>query len=68
MFLPRSRFNPTEMFDDLMRLIETKVADAPLRRLTQSILSDNRERLLTLPAATRNHHAYLGGWLEPALR
>ena len=32
-----------------------------------SILDANREQLLTLPAATRNHHTYLGGYLEHVL-
>jgi 3'-5' exoribonuclease len=67
MFLPRSRFEPTTMFAQLVELIDAKVTDAALRRLVQTILSENRERLLTLPAATRNHHAYVGGWLEHVL-
>ena len=67
MFLPQSRFNPTEMMGELLQLVESKVPDAGLKRLTQSILNDHRERLLTLPAATRNHHAYVGGWLEHVL-
>ena len=67
MFLPRSRFDAVQMFADLTALVETKVDDSSLRRLTQTILSENRERLLTLPAATRNHHAYVAGWLEHVL-
>lgn len=67
MFLPRSRFEPTAMFAQLVELVDAGVAEAPLRRLVQTILAENRERLLTLPAATRNHHAYVGGWLEHVL-
>ena len=67
MFLPRSRFDAAQMLADLTALVETKVDDSSLRRLTQTILSENRERLLTLPAATRNHHAYVAGWLEHVL-
>lgn len=31
------------------------------------LLESNREQLLTLPAATHNHHAFVGGWLEHVL-
>ncbi|HQU46123.1 MAG TPA: HD domain-containing protein, partial [Pirellulales bacterium] len=67
MFLPRSRFDPAQMLAELVQLVEAKVGDAGLRRLTLAILTENREKLLALPAATRNHHAYVGGWLEHVL-
>lgn len=67
MFLPRSRFEPTVMFAQLVELVDAGVSDPSLRRLVQGLLAENRERLLTLPAATRNHHAYVGGWLEHVL-
>jgi 3'-5' exoribonuclease len=31
------------------------------------LLETNREQLLTLPAATKNHHAFVGGYLEHVL-
>lgn len=37
--------------------------DRDLRRLCTHILSENKERLLYYPAATRNHHAEYGGLL-----
>jgi 3'-5' exoribonuclease len=64
---PRSRFDPATMFEELSALVRERVADAALRELTLGVLQANRERLLTLPAATRNHHTYLGGWLEHVL-
>lgn len=67
MFLPRSRFEPATMFAQMVELVDAGVAEPALRRLVQGILAENRERLLTLPAATRNHHAYVGGWLEHVL-
>jgi 3'-5' exoribonuclease len=67
MFLPRSRFEPTQMWTQLVELIDGKVDEPGLRRLTHALLSEHRERLLVLPAATRNHHAYAGGWLEHVL-
>jgi 3'-5' exoribonuclease len=35
-----------------------------LATLTVELLESHREVLLTLPAARRNHHAMIGGWLE----
>ena len=67
MCLPRSRFNPEEMFDSLVSLAEQNIADRAVSDLVGRVLTDYRDRLLTLPAATHNHHAYLGGWLEHVL-
>ncbi len=65
--LPRSRFDPQEMFDEMLSIARQHVQDAPLRRLVEKLLTDNREMLLKHPAARRNHHAYLGGLLEHSL-
>ena len=67
MCLPRSRFDPQAMFDSLISLVDENVADRAVADLVREILSENRPALLTLPAAKRNHHAYLGGWLEHVL-
>jgi 3'-5' exoribonuclease len=67
MCLPQSRFSPTEMFDEMLELAQERVGDAKLRDLVVDILTANREVLLKLPAATRNHHAFLGGYLEHVL-
>jgi 3'-5' exoribonuclease len=64
---PRSRFDPAEMFDQLTAIAFEKISDAALRALVVDILSAYRGELLTLPAATRNHHAFVGGWLEHVL-
>jgi 3'-5' exoribonuclease len=67
MFLPRSRFDSVAMFDALAGLAAAEIADPPLRKLVGGILTANRSRLLSLAAATRNHHAFAGGWLEHVL-
>lgn len=67
MFLPQSRFDPTAMFEELLGLARAEISDAALARLVESMLQENRETLLTLPAATRNHHAFAGGFLEHVL-
>ena len=67
MLPPRSRFDAEEMFDELRALAECRIENAELRDLVCDILSDNKDALLGLPAATRNHHAFVGGWLEHVL-
>lgn len=64
MLLPRSRFDPEAMYDELVALAESHIDDSGLRQLVLLILAEHREDLLDLPAATRNHHAFAGGYLE----
>ena len=58
---PASRFDPAEMFAELMNILDAKIQDAALRQLVSDILENNREQLLLLPAATKNHHAFRRG-------
>ena len=67
MCLPHSRFDPEAMFAEMCAVVAERIADAPLRALVEGILTENRPALLRLPAARRNHHAYVGGWLEHTL-
>lgn len=62
-----SRFEPTEMFAELMNIVESQISNESLRGLVADILEQNREELLGLPAAKRNHHAYASGYLEHVL-
>jgi 3'-5' exoribonuclease len=65
--LPRSRFDPQQMFDELLTMARKHIGNTILRRLVESLLADNHDALLRCPAARRNHHAYLGGLLEHTL-
>jgi len=67
LFVAQSRFDPVAMFDELRAIAVEKIENAALSALVLSILDANREQLLTLPAATRNHHNYLAGYLEHVL-
>lgn len=67
MLQPKSRFDPADMFEELIEIAKQRISDKPLQRLTIDILKAHREALLTLPAARKNHHAYVGGWLEHTL-
>lgn len=64
MCLPQSRFPLEQMFDALVAIADERIDDVELRSLVVDILQSNRATLLTLPAATKNHHAYVGGYLE----
>lgn len=66
-FLPHSRFNAEEMFDELLATAKERITNKPLKKLVVRLLNDNREALISLPAATRNHHCYLAGYLEHVL-
>ncbi len=66
-FLPRSRFDPDEMFAELRRLSEEQISAGPLRDLVLAILDQYAEPIKAYPAATRNHHAYRAGFLEHVL-
>ncbi len=65
--LVHSRFDPQPMYDELLAIARQHVLPAGLRRLVETILTENRAGLLTYPAARRNHHAYVGGLLEHTL-
>jgi len=67
LFLPQSRFDPQAMWDELITIARERVTDPKLQELVLAILETNRKQLLSLPAATRNHHTYLAGYLEHVL-
>lgn len=64
---PASRFDPVEMFAELMNLVEANVENKSLRKFVADIYEQHREELLTWPAAKRNHHAFASGYLEHVL-
>lgn len=67
MCMAHSRFDTESMFAELIDLVQSRIEDTGLRALVETILDENHEALLTLPAARRNHHAYVGGLLEHTL-
>jgi 3'-5' exoribonuclease len=66
-FLERSRFDPEQMFAELVALAAGEIADVPLRNLVQNLLGAHAERLKLLPASERRYYPYAGGWLEHTL-
>ena len=61
---PRSRFDAAALFDELVAIAKKNIADAALASIAVELMVQNREALLTLPAAVYNHHAFAGGYLE----
>lgn len=61
-FVKAAPEDPQEMFDYILRTAEG-FADDELKALCVRVLRDNHERLLYYPAASKNHHAELGGLL-----
>ncbi len=61
-FVKASPEKPEEMYAYLTGLAE-RMADDDLRRLSIGVMEAHKEKLLYWPAATRNHHAELGGLL-----
>lgn len=53
---------PEEMYDFILGKAES-LNDEHLRTLSVKLLTDNKDRLLYYPAASKNHHAQLGGLL-----
>jgi 3'-5' exoribonuclease len=66
-FLPSSRFDPEQMFAELVAIAKEQIQDESLRRLVLDIFEQHREQLIVWPAARKNHHAWVGGFLEHVL-
>ncbi len=66
-FLPTSRFDSEKMFNELCEIVSENIQDEHLEQLVMKILTDHAEQIKQYPAASRNHHAYRGGYLEHVL-
>lgn len=66
-FFERSRFNADEMFDELTRIASSQISDAALRQLVVALLGEHSDAIKKFPGASRNHHAYAGGYVEHVL-
>ena len=66
-FYPGTAFDPEQMFRALVSLCEENIEDGPLRSVVLKILEGREADVKRWPAASRNHHAYAGGFLEHTL-
>ena len=65
-YVPSASFDGEDMYAALIRLTDS-FADADLKRLAVAVLEQYKDRILTLPAAYRLHHAVRGGLLMHTL-
>lgn len=63
-FVTQTRFDLDEMFNELVDIAEREIADIPLAMLVVKILHAHEPSIRQIPAATHNHHAFAGGYLE----
>ena len=68
-FMPSSRWSPHEMYLQLWELLDNQIEHQHLHQLVEKTLENEEiaEALKTAPAATHNHHNYVGGLLEHTL-
>lgn len=66
-FYTSTRFDVDAMFCELVGIVTERISDVPLRQLVAGLLDDHEAMLKRIPAATRFHHAYIGGYLEHVL-
>ncbi len=66
-FRERTRFDVEKMFLELCEVARTQISDEPLSKLVLAILKQHEAGIKDIPAATHNHHAFVGGYLEHVL-
>ena len=66
-FYRSTRFDVDAMFHELRETAEEQIGDVPLRRLVTELLDEHREAICRIPAASKFHHAFIGGYLEHVL-
>jgi len=66
-FFERTRFDVDEMWQELVAIAKDEIGDKGLRKLVLTLLKKHEAKLKTMSAASRNHHAYTGGYLEHVL-
>jgi 3'-5' exoribonuclease len=66
-FFATSRYDRDEMFAELVSLVEEHVTVGPVKQLLVEMLEENSDGIRQHAAAVRNHHAFMGGYLEHTL-
>ena len=66
-FFQSTRFDTEQMFSELVEIAETNIDEVPLRQLVMKLLHQHADKIKQMPAASRNHHAFRGGYLEHVL-
>lgn len=66
-FYLSSRYNPEQLFEELLSIAREKISNQFILDLVEKILLNNEKQIREFPAAKRNHHAFRGGFLEHVL-
>jgi len=64
---PAARRDSAAQFAALVELVQKEIADVELRQLLVDMLETNRAAIVVFPAATRMHHAFVGGFIDHIL-
>jgi 3'-5' exoribonuclease len=64
---PATRFSVDEMYAEIIGIAQREIDDEPTQRLVLSILETYADDIRRSSAASRNHHAFAGGFLEHVL-
>ncbi|WP_339732963.1 HD domain-containing protein [uncultured Gimesia sp.] len=67
LYFKRSRFSSEDMFQELTEIATEQIEEVPLRNLVLDILEQYADQIKTIAAASKNHHAFTGGFLEHVL-
>lgn len=62
-FVAKTKFDVNELWNELIEHAES-IASVGIRDVVLHLLRSNEEIIRLQPAASRNHHAYRGGYLE----
>jgi 3'-5' exoribonuclease len=62
-----SRWPVDEMYRELVALVESELAETPLRMLVLGLLQTHEQAIKELPASERHYFPFRGGWLEHTL-
>ncbi len=65
--VPATRFNVEEMFTELISIASQQITEVPLRALVIGLLMEHQHDIRQIAAASKNHHAFTGGFLEHVL-
>jgi 3'-5' exoribonuclease len=67
LFYLQSRYDVEKLWEELLQIVESEIHDPELKTLVSQILQKYAREIKVYPAASRNHHAFQGGFLEHVL-
>jgi 3'-5' exoribonuclease len=66
-FVPTSRYDPEQLFQELVQWVQQEIRTGPLQELVLRLLHKHEAELKPLPASDRRYYPFAGGWLEHTL-